>query len=278
MLDAGLPNPQERQPPPRERQSPIGFPSQSAPSPKSPPPKIKNLNPKILSVLPPRTGGAAENMAIDFLLLRRYPEPDAIRFRHYDWRSPAVTFGYSQKWEAVRAACDPDRDFCRRTTGGGIVDHLADWTYALIVPRAHSLFREPAPLAYYLIHQALCDALTGQDQDVMLQTEEENEDAKDGPGLCFVQAEPHDVVLRATRTKVAGAALKRAKDGLLFQGSVARPALPDLDWTRFEEDFPARLARALSADPEPVAWPALDPDEETLLTDQFSSDEWNQRR
>ena len=30
-------------------------------------------------VLPTRTGGAAENMALDFLLLQRYPDPAALR-------------------------------------------------------------------------------------------------------------------------------------------------------------------------------------------------------
>ena len=57
----------------------------------------------ILHLLPVRTAGAAENMAIDFLLLQRYPEPAAPRFRHYEWRAPAVTFGYGQKIEFVRA-------------------------------------------------------------------------------------------------------------------------------------------------------------------------------
>ena len=34
-----------------------------------------------LDILPFRTASAAENMAMDFLLLRRYPQPHA-RFRH----------------------------------------------------------------------------------------------------------------------------------------------------------------------------------------------------
>lgn len=230
-----------------------------------------------LHLLPDRTGGAAEQMAIDFLLLQRYPEPEAARFRHYDWRMPAVTFGYSQKWARVVAQCDPDRDFCRRPTGGGIVDHAADWTYALVVPRGHTLHRQPAPLAYYLIHQALCDTLLVQGQDVVLQPEEAKPPAG-GACLCFVQAEPHDVIHRTSRMKVAGAALKRNKNGLLLQGSIARAALPDLNWSRFEEDFPARLGECLSASAEPHAWPEFHPDEESHLIDQFSSPEWNERR
>lgn len=231
----------------------------------------------MLHLLPTRTGGAAENMALDFLLLQAYPEPEAARFRHYDWRAPAVTFGYSQKWAKVEAQCEPDRDFCRRPTGGGIVDHTGDWTYCLVIPRKHPLGLQPAPLVYYLVHRTLCETLLAQNQDVILQPEE-SQNAPGQPGVCFVQAEPHDVILRSTGQKVAGAALKRNKNGLLIQGSIARAALTACDWSRFEEEFPASLAQCLSVETEPRAWPDLDPDQEMHLVDQFSTDEWNQRR
>ncbi len=61
-----------------------------------------------LHVLPERTGGAAENMALDFLLLQRYPEASAPRFRHYGWRQPSFTFGYSQKLAWVRGQLPAD--------------------------------------------------------------------------------------------------------------------------------------------------------------------------
>ena len=83
-----------------------------------------------LHTLPTRTAGAAENMALDFLLLQRYPEPSAARFRHYEWRTSAFTFGLSQTIDYVRANLPSGEtfDLCRRPTGGGIVDHRNDWT------------------------------------------------------------------------------------------------------------------------------------------------------
>ncbi len=85
-----------------------------------------------LHALPVRTAGAAENMALDFLLLQRYPAPAAVRFRHYEWRTAAFTFGLSQRIDYVRAHLPPGGtfDLCRRPTGGGVVDHRNDWTYA----------------------------------------------------------------------------------------------------------------------------------------------------
>ena len=124
-----------------------------------------------LHVLPVRTGAAAENMALDFLLLQRYPEEEAPRFRHYEWRRPAFTFGYSQKIEFVRAnlpsfakasegtAAGENFDLCRRPTGGGIVDHRNDWTYTLVLPRGHPLYDERAAQSYRIVHECLAAAL-----------------------------------------------------------------------------------------------------------------------
>src|SRR5258708_17269598 len=98
-----------------------------------------------LDVLPTRSAGAAENMATDFLLLQRYPHADAARFRHYGWHRPAFTFGYAQKFSFVHTQwpssveasegtpADGHFDISRRATGGGVVDHRDDWTYALVI-------------------------------------------------------------------------------------------------------------------------------------------------
>jgi len=103
-----------------------------------------------LHVLPVRTAGAAENMALDFLLLQRYPDQTVPRFRHYGWRAPAFTFGFGQKIAYARAQLPPGEppDLCRRPTGGGVVDHRDDWTYALILPRGHTLYDERAAISY----------------------------------------------------------------------------------------------------------------------------------
>ena len=116
-----------------------------------------------LDVLPGRTGGAAENMASDFLLLQRYPRAGAARYRHYGWRSPAFTFGYSQKISYVRDQLPAGEtfDLCRRPTGGGLVDHRDDWTYALVIPRGHPLEEARATQSYRAIHEALAGAFDG---------------------------------------------------------------------------------------------------------------------
>ena len=238
-----------------------------------------------LHLLPDRAGSAAENMALDFMLLQRYPHA-AARFRHYGWHRPACTFGYSQKIAFVRSqlpgAADGELELCRRPTGGGIVDHREDWTYSLVIPRGHLLEELRAADSYRAVHEALAAAL--QQQGVVAVAKLTCEPPAEGEtcaasGVCFQRAELYDVVLEPTGEKIAGAAQKRNKRGLLFQGSIWRPAVkPAIDWDRFRGDFAAELASVLGRETEMVPWPDLAEHEVEGLTEQYAAVEWNEAR
>lgn len=232
------------------------------------------------SVLPLRTAGAAENMAIDFLMLQRYPEDHYVRFRHYGWSRSAFTFGYSQKIAFVREQIPPDLapELCRRATGGGVVDHREDWTYALVIPRGHPVEELRAADSYRLVHLALRDAMAELGQSAELnETPEPN--ASVIPTVCFTRAEVFDVIEPRTRRKIAGAAQKRNKKGILFQGSVARDIATEIkDWEELEHRFLLLLGRALGLAPEPRAWPDWPEEEVQGLIEQYSSLEWNEFR
>jgi len=232
-----------------------------------------------MEVLPVRAAGAAENMATDFMLLQRYPRADAARYRHYGWRAPAFTFGYSQKVSFVRGQLPPGGtfDLCRRPTGGGIVDHRDDWTYCLVIPRGHPFEEARATRSYRAIHEALAAALGAAGAPVELKPVAEPAPAGEpgGPaGVCFERAEIFDVIHSGTGAKIAGGAQKRNKRGLLFQGSIWRPAAGDVDWDAFAGDFAGRLAGALGADPAPSPWPEFGEGELEGLMEQYSSPEW----
>lgn len=252
----------------------------------------------MLHVLPVRTGAAAENMALDFLLLQRYPAPAAPRFRHYEWRRPALTFGYSQKIGFVRANLPADEtfDLCRRPTGGGIVDHRHDWTYTLVLPRGHALYDERAAQSYRIVHECLAAALAalGQPAAVKLECDPGESCGSDLgrdksrastlplealiPGVCFQRAELYDVVNTATGAKIAGAAQKRNKHGLLFQGSIEKSAVGPVDWDGFSARFVAVLALALRVEAQPTPWPDLNEEEVEGLIERYASPEWVEYR
>lgn len=244
-----------------------------------------------LDLLPTRHGGAAENMATDLLLLKRYPRDRAAhaRFRHYGWHRAAFTFGYSQKIAYVRSQL-PDGEsveLCRRPTGGGVVDHRDDWTYTLIIPRAHSLYDQPAPRSYQIIHAAITDALRSLGQPVELKETcepAENDDGETcaspaGPTVCFKRPERYDVIHTITGAKVAGAAQKRTKEGLLFQGSLARATLDaSLDWDAFQSALIDKLSTSLALPAVEAPWPDFAEGELDGLIEQYSATEWIEQR
>ncbi len=239
----------------------------------------------VLHLLPTRTAGAAENMALDFLLLQSYPTCDAARFRHYDWFATAFTFGYSQRVEFVRANLPAEErvELCRRPTGGGIVDHRNDWTYALAVPRGHPVEESRATESYRLVHEALAVALVelGQPAEVKLDCEPPPGDKFAlglGLGVCFRRAELYDVVNRDTGAKVAGAAQRRNKRGLLFQGSIDKTSVGAIDWDVLQKRFAAALVVALAEEGVETPWPEFNDDEATGLVEHYSSTKWLEYR
>ena len=107
----------------------------------------------------------------------------------------------------------------RRWTGGGIVDHRADWTYTLFVPRGFDLAEARGAESYRVIHAALVAALRAAGIEARLS----GEMPPAVGGECFLQPVEHDV-LGASGLKLAGAGQRRTIRGLLHQGSVAGPA------------------------------------------------------
>lgn len=229
-----------------------------------------------LHVLPDSSGNAAQNMAFDFMMLQRYQPADAIRIRHYEWSRKAYTFGLSQRFSYIESeVSDPDVELCRRPTGGGIVNHLDDWTYALVIPTHHPLANAQPVEIYRVVHQALADAMGRQGVQATLNLTSPEDAA---PGVCFNKPELYDIVLKDLPTKIAGAAQKRTKAGFLMQGSIWRPTVSHVEWNRFYNDFLLELSTVMEATIDYINAPSWDAKEmETLLT-QFDSDAWNRRR
>lgn len=251
----------------------------------------------MLDILPTRSDSAAANMATDFLLLKRYPDKTRARFRAYGWHRPAFSFGYSQKISWVRANLPADADegveLVRRPTGGGLVDHRDDWTYALVIPRGHALETARAVESYRAIHAALADALRACGQPAVLKDRCEKPSAPDadadgdtpgcpaaaGPSVCFTRPELYDVVHPDTGAKIAGAAQKRTKEGLLFQGSVLRAAATGVnDWDALHAAFGEALASALGLPARETPWPDFAEGEQEALVEHYASAEWREAR
>jgi lipoyl(octanoyl) transferase len=154
----------------------------------------------------PEPHSAALNMAIDEWLLRSATSPV---LRVYGWARPSVSFGYFMKYAEI-ARQWPGRDLVRRWTGGGVVLHGTDLTYTLVVPRGgEPLLGMSAGESYRVIHELIASALGW---------ELSPEAGAKVSEACFENPVQHDVLMG--QQKVAGAAQRRTRFGLLHQGSI----------------------------------------------------------
>lgn len=216
-------------------------------------------------------GEAAWNMAADESLLHSAAQLGAAPIlRFYAWTEPAATFGYFQKWSDV-SAWTPLRPLVRRPTGGGLVPHDRDWTYSLTVPPAHPWYELRAEESYRRMHDWIHRAFARLKISATLASQ-----PIAGAGQCFAGAEKFDLLL-GTR-KIAGAAQRRNRHGLLIQGSVQPPS-----------DGPSRAAwedaiLAEAAELWATPWTPWEPDASThaliaeLRAAKYSKSEFNQRR
>ena len=158
-------------------------------------------------------GDYAFNMALDEALLQAAARLSRPVLRFYGWTEPAASFGYFQRHAEVERMT-PLRPLVRRPTGGGLVPHDADWTYSLAFPPGDDWYSLSAKDSYRRVHEWIRAAFA----DLDLQTELAPACSKALPGQCFQGHEMSDLLCQGR--KIAGAAQRRTRDGLLIQGSV----------------------------------------------------------
>jgi lipoate-protein ligase A len=202
-------------------------------------------------------------MALDEALLESMSRLGQPVLRFYGWTEPAATFGYFQKYADVERATLL-RPLIRRPTGGGIVPHNADWTYSLAFPPGHEWHSLKAEESYRRVHEWIQSAFAKLDVTTELapsckksipsfrssrREEAHSKKSEIGnrkseicqspltsapTGQCFAGYERFDLLWHGK--KIAGAAQRRNKLGLLIQGSVQSRcigiALARTDWQK----------------------------------------------
>jgi len=180
---------------------------------------------------------AALNMAVDEALLEIATEP-TIRF--YRWDRAALSFGYFGKFADVENYSS-QHDIVRRWTGGGIVFHGEDLTYSVVIPASDLAFGESSMSIYEKVHEALKIALGSKAElatvAALYERRTNNAAVIDRRySECFSNAVRADVLIDGR--KIAGAAQRRTRRGLLQQGSIQDVDLPE----GFEISFASQLS------------------------------------
>jgi len=204
---------------------------------------------------------AALNMAVDEALLSSATAP-ILRF--YRWSRPSLSFGYFGRYAEV-ANQAARRDVVRRWTGGGIVLHGNDHTYSILVPRTHLSFLRSSIEVYGAVHEAMRRALETNRITATLAERPIPKVSED----CFANPVRADVLIGDR--KIAGAAHRRSRFGLLHQGSIQTPDLPE----KFREDFARNLCERFE---KKAIEAGLLERAEQIAAAKYGTDAWLKRR
>lgn len=220
--------------------------------------------------LTPRSGVA--HMALDEALLRLAPQPV---LRAYHWEASELTIGFFTPQAAV---ADSPLPVTRRWTGGGVVEHGSDLTFALAIPRPCLPPLARAADRYREIHEAVASALRDAGYDRAVPTPSTRPDPVQ-PGFCFAAPVAWDLLDRDSGEKIAGGAQRLGRSGLLHQGSIRLPA----PWSRPDHAWLDALARRLSPDgiceSPPQDWlDAVHALADSLAGDRYAQPDWLGRR
>jgi lipoate-protein ligase A len=220
---------------------------------------VSSISPELRVIHDRELKSAAMNMAVDEALLLA-AKTTVLRF--YGWQRPSLSFGYFGRASEALAE-GSDRELVRRWTGGGIVLHGADLTYSIIIPRVPDRILPSPRELYEAVHGAIREALGDPEVELADGAAPKVSEA------CFANAVAADVMVDGR--KIAGAAQRRTRAGLLHQGSIQYDKLP--------VDFEVRLAgllcphlKAGSIGPEVLE------SAKALATQKYGRDAWLHQR
>jgi lipoate-protein ligase A len=180
-------------------------------------------------ILETGSASAVDNMRVDGELLASLPCPGAPILHFYDWDGPSLTYGhfvdpYVHLDREAMEECG--MQIARRPTGGGIIFHLGDFAFSVLIPADHPWFSCNTLDNYARINTVVLGVI----QHFLDPTKELTllpacSAVPCWKNFCMAQPTRYDLVIEGR--KVGGAAQRRTKSGLLHQASICL-AMPDL--------------------------------------------------
>jgi lipoate---protein ligase len=164
-------------------------------------------------------------MAKDSSLLHQLDPEGPSLLHFYEWNVPCLTYGYfidlmsHLDLEALQS-CGLKK--ARRPTGGGIIFHLSDLAFSVLIPAKHSSFSLNTIDNYTFINQKVAEAVsyfTSQSLQPKLLIEEKLCLGQECHSFCMAKPTQYDLIIEGK--KVGGAAQRRKKQGLLHQASLS---------------------------------------------------------
>lgn len=168
---------------------------------------------------------AETNMRIDGDLLESLKERKRPILHFYDWAAESLTYGHFVKPEQfldLALAKTYEIEWARRPTGGGIVFHVWDFAFSILVPASDFRFSQNTLENYAFVNQTVLKAVQKVfDPKGDLELIKEDGHANDPSCQHFCMAKPtkYDVLFKGK--KIIGAAQRKTKSGFLHQGTIS---------------------------------------------------------
>jgi len=171
------------------------------------------------------TQSAEENMRLDADLLERADTLHQPVLRFYEWAAESATYGYftdPAQLLNLEVASALSLHLARRPTGGGIVFHLWDMAFSVIVPASCPEFSMHTLENYAFVNNAVLAAVSDffeETPPLTLTLEDYSAWDKNCSHFCMAKPTKYDVMWEGK--KVAGAAQRKTRKGFLHQGTLA---------------------------------------------------------
>lgn len=174
---------------------------------------------------------AVQNMAMDAQLLQELSDPI---LHLYDWKSPSATYGHFIKPESyIQMNCE--LELARRPTGGGIIFHVSDFAFSVLIPASHPGYSLNTLENYAFINERVRNVIQSflGDKGASLLDEEQKPLDESSQHFCMAKPTKYDVMIGGC--KAGGGAQRRTQYGFLHQGTISI-ALPS-------EEFLSRVLK-----------------------------------
>jgi lipoate-protein ligase A len=164
-------------------------------------------------------------MAKDAALLAQLDPEGPSLLHFYDWNAPCLTYGYftdPAQHLNLEALQHYGVQKARRPTGGGIIFHLSDLAFSVLIPACHPCFSLNTWDNYAFINQKVAKAVayfTSQSLQPQLLNQEPLGLNQEYHAFCMAKPTQYDLMIH--EKKVGGAAQRRTKQGFLHQASLS---------------------------------------------------------
>lgn len=184
------------------------------------------------SLLDTGTAPAERNMQLDAdLLAAQASVTNGQATLHlYDWEGPSATYGYfidPADLLDMGAVTKASLQIARRPTGGGVIFHITDYAFSIVVPASHDGYSVNILENYAFVNGIVIEVIkrfSGRETAASLLPIDPIPKDSDARHFCMAKPTKYDVMVDGR--KVGGAAQRRTRHGFLHQGTISL-AFPD---------------------------------------------------